>query len=113
MWQILILSEVPNLVFTILAEVFIYSYQDFEMFPCSAMNRAAIEFEKKTQASNLEQGQAMERNLISMAREIEKLRAELANAEKRARASAAAAVAATPGNSATDLVVLCACFCFP
>ncbi|KAM7501759.1 hypothetical protein LguiB_000663 [Lonicera macranthoides] len=59
--------------------------------------RAAIEFEKKTHASNLEQGQAMERNLISMAREIEKLRAELANSEKRARASAAAAVVATPG----------------
>ncbi|KAM7496408.1 hypothetical protein LguiA_020822 [Lonicera macranthoides] len=78
-------------------KVFVYSYQDFEMFPNSAMNRAAIEFEKKTHASNLEQGQAMERNLISMAREIEKLRAELANAEKRARASAAAAVVATPG----------------
>ncbi|RWW04888.1 hypothetical protein GW17_00031859 [Ensete ventricosum] len=39
---------------------------------------------------NYEQGQVMEKNLISMAREVEKLRAEVANAEKRARAAAAA-----------------------
>lgn len=50
--------------------------------------RAAIEYEKKGYAENYEHGQAMERNLISMARELEKLRAELANAEKR-RAMAA------------------------
>lgn len=31
----------------------------------------------------------MEKKLISMARELEKLRAEMANAEKRARAAAA------------------------
>lgn len=59
-------------------------------------NRAAIEYEKKAHASNLEQSQAMEKQMISMAREIEKLRAELDNAEKRARAAAAAA--ATPSN---------------
>ncbi|GMG98193.1 hypothetical protein Nepgr_000033 [Nepenthes gracilis] len=53
--------------------------------------RAAIEFEKKTHAGNLEQGRAMEKNMISMSYEIEKLRAELANAEKRAKAAAAAA----------------------
>ncbi|XP_068655492.1 protein FLX-like 1 [Aristolochia californica] len=52
--------------------------------------RAAIEYEKKAHAENYEQGQAMEKNLISMAREVEKLRAEIANAEKRARAAAAA-----------------------
>eukprot|EP00262_Sarcandra_glabra_P010294 TRINITY_DN2538_c0_g1_i1.p1 TRINITY_DN2538_c0_g1~~TRINITY_DN2538_c0_g1_i1.p1 ORF type:complete len:368 (-),score=56.71 TRINITY_DN2538_c0_g1_i1:466-1413(-) len=52
--------------------------------------RAAIEYEKKGHAENYEQGQAMEKNLISMAREVEKLRAEIANAEKRARAAAAA-----------------------
>ncbi|PKA46694.1 hypothetical protein AXF42_Ash019677 [Apostasia shenzhenica] len=51
--------------------------------------RAAIEFEKKGYAENYEQGQVMEKNLISMAREVEKLRAEVANAEKRARAAAA------------------------
>lgn len=59
--------------------------------------RAAVEYEKKMHANSLEQSQAMEKNMISMAREIEKLRAELANAEKRARASAAAAAAAAPG----------------
>ncbi|XP_020592006.1 protein FLX-like 1 [Phalaenopsis equestris] len=52
--------------------------------------RAAIEYEKKGYAENYEQGQVMERNLILMAREVEKLRAEVANAEKRARAAAAA-----------------------
>ncbi|XP_043690250.1 protein FLX-like 1 [Telopea speciosissima] len=57
--------------------------------------RAAIEYEKKGHAENYEQGQAMEKNLIAMAREVEKLRAEIANAEKRARA--AAAVVGNPG----------------
>lgn len=54
------------------------------------LNRAAIEHEKKTRVSNLEQRQAMEKNMVSMARTLEKLHAELANAEKRARAAAAA-----------------------
>ncbi|CAH1414880.1 unnamed protein product [Lactuca virosa] len=61
--------------------------------------RAAIEHEKKGHAQNYEHGQVMEKSLLSMAREMEKLRTEMANAEKRARA--AAAVAATnqnPGN---------------
>lgn len=53
------------------------------------MSRAAIEYEKKGSADNYEHGQVMEQNLISMARELEKLRAEIANAEKRARAAAA------------------------
>ncbi|KAF9620879.1 hypothetical protein IFM89_015120 [Coptis chinensis] len=51
--------------------------------------RAAIEYERKGHAENYEQGQAMEKNLILMAREVEKLRAEVANAEKRVRATAA------------------------
>ncbi|MCL7028716.1 hypothetical protein MKW94_018084 [Papaver nudicaule] len=51
--------------------------------------RTATESEKKEHAQNFEHGQAMEKNLITMAREVEKLRAEMANAEKRARASAA------------------------
>lgn len=51
--------------------------------------RAAIEYEKKGYAENYEQGQVMEKNLILMAREVEKLRAEVANTEKRARATAA------------------------
>ncbi|KAL2943384.1 Protein FLX-like 1 [Bienertia sinuspersici] len=49
----------------------------------------AIEFEKKVYADSYEQGQVMQNNLVSMARELEKLRAEVANAEKRARAAAA------------------------
>ncbi|KAJ1434419.1 protein FLX-like 1 [Sesbania bispinosa] len=52
--------------------------------------RAAIEYEKKGFAENYEHGQLMEKKLIAMAREMEKLRAEIANAEKRARAAAAA-----------------------
>lgn len=52
-------------------------------------SRAAIEYEKKGYAENYEHGQVMEKKLISMARELEKLRAEIANAEKRARAAAA------------------------
>ena len=59
------------------------------------MSRAGIEYEKKGYAESYEQGQVMEKNLISMAREVEKLRAEVANAEKRARAAAAAG---TQGN---------------
>lgn len=51
--------------------------------------RAAIEYEKKGYAENYEHGQVMEKKLISMARELEKLRAEIANTEKRARAAAA------------------------
>lgn len=51
--------------------------------------RSANELDKKEHAQNFEHGQAMEKNLITMAREVEKLRAEMANAEKRARASAA------------------------
>lgn len=52
--------------------------------------------EKKTHASNLEQRQKMEKNLSLVACEIEKLHAELSNAEKRARAAAAAAAASNP-----------------
>lgn len=51
--------------------------------------RAAIENEKKGYAENYEHGQVMEKKLLTMARELEKLRAEVANAEKRARAAAA------------------------
>ncbi|KAK9153192.1 hypothetical protein Sjap_000672 [Stephania japonica] len=59
--------------------------------------RAAIEYEKKGQAESFEHGQAMQKNLIAMAREVEKLRSEIANAEKRARAAAAVG---NPGASA-------------
>jgi len=51
-------------------------------------SRTAIEYEKKANSEQYEQRQAMEKNLISMAREVEKLRAELTNSEKRAWGSA-------------------------
>ncbi|KAK1284716.1 hypothetical protein QJS10_CPB21g01373 [Acorus calamus] len=60
--------------------------------------RAAVEYEKKAHAENIQQSHAMEKNMISMRREIDSLRAELADAEKRALAAAAAAAAAgNPG----------------
>ncbi|GAV60512.1 hypothetical protein CFOL_v3_04042 [Cephalotus follicularis] len=45
--------------------------------------RTAIDYEKKGNVELMEQRQAMEKNLVSMAREVEKLRAELANADSR------------------------------
>ncbi|XP_074268581.1 protein FLX-like 1 [Silene latifolia] len=62
--------------------------------------KAAIEYEKKVYADSYEQGQSMQSNLVSMARELEKLRAEIANAEKRARAAAAVGNAAAAGYNA-------------
>ncbi|XP_022729517.1 protein FLC EXPRESSOR [Durio zibethinus] len=61
--------------------------------------RTAIEHEKKTRASNHEQRQILEKNIIIVAREIEKLHAELANAGKRARTGATAAATANPNPS--------------
>ncbi|PSS05923.1 Protein FLX-like [Actinidia chinensis var. chinensis] len=60
--------------------------------------RAAIEYEKKGYAENYEHGQVLENKLVSMARELEKLRAEMANAEKRARAAAAVGNQGYSGN---------------
>lgn len=45
--------------------------------------RRAFGFEKKANEEQMEQKQAMEKNLISMAREIEKLRSEQINADVR------------------------------
>ncbi|XP_021909911.1 protein FLC EXPRESSOR-like [Carica papaya] len=67
------------------------------IFLCSSIvNRAAIEHEKKTHVINLEERQALEKNMITVAHELDRLHAELANAEKRFRAAAAAAAAANP-----------------
>ncbi|XVE79852.1 hypothetical protein DITRI_Ditri14bG0090100 [Diplodiscus trichospermus] len=60
--------------------------------------RTAIEREKKTRASNLEQRQILEKNITIVAQEIEKLRAEYANAEKRARVTAEAEAEAAAAN---------------
>lgn len=51
-------------------------------------HRTAIEHEKKSFAESFEHGKVMEGKLVTMAREMEKLRAELANAEKRTPAGA-------------------------
>ncbi|XAR67637.1 hypothetical protein NMG60_11002481 [Bertholletia excelsa] len=45
--------------------------------------RNAFDYEKKANIELMEQRQAMEKNLVSMAREVEKLRAELATADGR------------------------------
>ncbi|KAL6894337.1 hypothetical protein ACP4OV_008435 [Aristida adscensionis] len=63
--------------------------------------RAAVDFEKKAHSDNLEQSKAMEQNMIAVASEVEKLRGELANAEKRAPAGTTAAPVANPGYAAT------------
>ncbi|XP_057978432.1 protein FLX-like 3 [Malania oleifera] len=45
--------------------------------------RNAIDYEKKVNMELVEQRQALEKNLVSMAREVEKLRAELASTDSR------------------------------
>lgn len=45
--------------------------------------RNAIDYEKKANIELMEQRQAMEKNLVSMAREVEKLRADLARTDGR------------------------------
>ncbi|KAK9126738.1 hypothetical protein Scep_015584 [Stephania cephalantha] len=59
-----------------------------------ARAEAAIEYEKKIRGDNLEHSLAMQKTMKALAHEIEKLHAELANAEKRARAAAIVATAA-------------------
>ncbi|KAL6972726.1 hypothetical protein U1Q18_026899 [Sarracenia purpurea var. burkii] len=49
--------------------------------------RTAIDYEKKANIELMEQRQAMENNLVSMAHEVEKLRAERASADGRSWAS--------------------------
>ncbi|MCL7037919.1 hypothetical protein MKW94_007397 [Papaver nudicaule] len=63
--------------------------------------RAAIEYEKKAHAENLEHKQLLEKNMNELTKAMEKLRKELADAEKRAQAAneanASVAVAPDPG----------------
>ncbi|CAM8955470.1 unnamed protein product [Rhodiola kirilowii] len=58
--------------------------------------RAAVENEKKTRASNHEHGKVMEKNMITVGREIDRLRVALANAEKKAVEQHAPVVAGNP-----------------
>ncbi|KAK9275177.1 hypothetical protein L1049_022438 [Liquidambar formosana] len=48
--------------------------------------RATFEYEKGFNIEQVEEMKAMEKDLVGMAREVEKLRADVLNAEKRARA---------------------------
>ncbi|XP_020584764.1 protein FLX-like 3 [Phalaenopsis equestris] len=52
-----------------------------------ARARTAYEYEKKANTDQLEQRQVLDKNLASMAREVEKLRAERLGVESRARGS--------------------------
>ena len=63
---------------------FLHKFKYF-MVDCILCCRTAFEFEKKANTELLEQRNAMEKNLVSMAREVEKLRAELTNFEKKSR----------------------------
>ncbi|XP_057853833.2 protein FLX-like 2 [Cryptomeria japonica] len=50
--------------------------------------RTAYDYEKAANSEQVQQLQSMEKNFISMAREVERLRAELANVDKRGSAAA-------------------------
>ncbi|KAL6882552.1 hypothetical protein ACP4OV_011242 [Aristida adscensionis] len=54
--------------------------------------RSQFEFEKNTNIKQVEQMRTMEMNLITMTKEAEKLRVDVANAENRAQAAQAAAM---------------------
>lgn len=60
--------------------------------------RAAIETEKKTRASNLKQRQILEKNMILVSQELERLRKELGNVDEREMVTTAAGVAANPAS---------------
>ncbi|KAL4587796.1 hypothetical protein LXL04_000670 [Taraxacum kok-saghyz] len=60
--------------------------------------REVIEHEKRVYASNFKQQEAMENCRMFMAREIEKLKVEVNDAVKRARAAAAVEAASIPGS---------------
>lgn len=49
------------------------------------MHRSAFEYEKNTNIKQVEQMRTMEMNLMTMTKEADKLRADVANAEKRAQ----------------------------
>jgi hypothetical protein len=53
-------------------------------FPLS-IGRSQFEFEKNTNVKQVEQMRTMEMNLITMTKQAEKLRTDVANAERRAQ----------------------------
>ncbi|PKA62726.1 hypothetical protein AXF42_Ash018934 [Apostasia shenzhenica] len=64
--------------------------------------RSANEFEKKANADQMEQLKVLEKNLASMAREVEKLRADMMSMEKRARGSGLGAYSYSDGFGGGD-----------
>lgn len=70
---------------------------------CDLIGRAAIDYEKKGYAENYEHGKVMEQKLVAMARELEKLRAEIANSESRA--PHAAGPVGNPGMVKLELIM--------
>ena len=50
-----------------------------------SIERSQFEFEKNTNVKQIEQMRTMEMNLITMTKQAEKLRADVANAERRAQ----------------------------
>ncbi|KAG8082376.1 hypothetical protein GUJ93_ZPchr0014g47318 [Zizania palustris] len=64
--------------------------------------RSAFEYEKNTNIKQVEQMRTMEMNLVTMTKEADKLRADVANAEKRAQAAQAAAQAVASQQGATQ-----------
>ncbi|MBA0761199.1 hypothetical protein Gotri_023879 [Gossypium trilobum] len=61
-------------------------YLSDHIFKCKLQilfHRTAIDYEKKANIELMEQRQAMEKNMVSMAREVEKLRAELSSMDAR------------------------------
>nr|CAD13455.1 transglutaminase [Zea mays] len=63
--------------------------------------RSQFEFEKNTNVKQVEQMRTMEMNLITMTKQAEKLRVDVANAERRAQAAAAQAAAHAAGAQVT------------
>lgn len=80
--QGLFLLDCLNCVNNLLLPSFIASYMDL-FFSGFNLYRSAIDYEKKAKIALMEQKQAMENNMISMAREVEKLRAELTSSNGR------------------------------
>ena len=81
LWYIIFLlvleSHVSAIYIDLCRSTCILQYKNLVIF------RSAFEYEKKGNLDLMEQRQIMEKNLVSMAREIEKLRADLASIDGR------------------------------
>jgi hypothetical protein len=64
-------------------------------FPLS-IGRTQFEFEKNTNVKQVEQMRTMEMNLMTMTKQAEKLRADVANAQRRAQGKCSCSVNVLP-----------------